>query len=132
MQFSLLISRVPQLYKNVKRGRVTDISAAYLWLTIGANGTYVISIFLKHLSNDFYWAEAPWIVGCLVQILCDAICLIQMAFCNKTMSIYSADESETDDNSENQLNDDNSIVPDDVPEQFRDEFVTVNSSGDTL
>ena len=74
-----IISRLPQMMKNIKQRKVIDLSPLYSLFAVLGNGTYLASLWIKDTSAQFNWDQAPWIVGAGGPMLCDIIFLIQMA-----------------------------------------------------
>ena len=74
-----IISRLPQMMKNIKQRKVIDLSPLYSLFAVLGNATYLASLWIKDTSAQFNWDQAPWIVGAGGPMLCDITFLIQMA-----------------------------------------------------
>ena len=74
-----IISRLPQMVKNIQQRKVRDLSPLYSFFAVLGNGTYLASLWIKDTSAQFNWDQAPWIVGAGGPMMCDIIFLIQMA-----------------------------------------------------
>ena len=74
-------SRIPQVIKNFKNGKVIDLSPIYVSFTIFGNLTYTLSVFIKDTSGSYLWKQAPFIFGAVGPMFCDFLFTFQMCIC---------------------------------------------------
>ena len=74
-------SRIPQVIKNFKNGKVIDLSPIYVSFTIFGNLTYTLSVFIKDTSGSYLWKQAPFIFGAVGPMMCDFLFTFQMCIC---------------------------------------------------
>lgn len=76
--FEYCFSGVPQIIKNHKRKKVSNISPMYIILIIFGEGTYALAVMLRSVDLQYLWQLAPWIIGCFGPLTTDLIIAIQM------------------------------------------------------
>jgi uncharacterized protein with PQ loop repeat len=76
-----IASRIPQILRNRKHGKVRNISPQFVLLTVLGNVAYLASIFLRGLDGSYLWKQIPFIVGASGPMFCDAIVAAQFCSC---------------------------------------------------
>jgi uncharacterized protein with PQ loop repeat len=84
-------SRIPQLKKNFTTKMVKDVNPLYIVFAVLGNFTYLLSLWIKDISAQYNWNQAPWIIGAGFPMLADITALIQMA-------VYGRGETEPENN----------------------------------
>jgi uncharacterized protein with PQ loop repeat len=73
-------SRIPQVYRNLKRRRTDGLSIQFFICAVLQNSTYGASILLWDSSWAGIWKQLPWLLGSIGIILFDAVILAQFLY----------------------------------------------------
>eukprot|EP01063_Lacrimia_lanifica_P028106 TRINITY_DN404_c4_g1_i1.p1 TRINITY_DN404_c4_g1~~TRINITY_DN404_c4_g1_i1.p1 ORF type:complete len:538 (+),score=174.16 TRINITY_DN404_c4_g1_i1:40-1614(+) len=76
-------SRVPQLWKNMKRKSTDGLSPLMFTMAVGGNITYFFSFYLITPTESGMMCHLPWVVGSLGTIFFDILALLQFLYYRK-------------------------------------------------
>jgi len=96
-------SRIPQIYKNYKRGRTKGVSWMLFFLAVCGNALYGTSILLQDPSpgdsyTQFIIYQLPWLVGSLGTMSLDFTILSQIAYYSRKNRGENNQQHEENDN----------------------------------
>uniref|UniRef100_A0A804IM40 Uncharacterized protein n=1 Tax=Musa acuminata subsp. malaccensis TaxID=214687 RepID=A0A804IM40_MUSAM len=72
--------RLPQIYKNIKRGSVEGLNPLMFMFALAANATYVGSILVRSIEWERIKANSPWLLDAIVCVLLDLFIILQFAY----------------------------------------------------
>ncbi|DBA73323.1 TPA: PQ loop repeat-containing protein 2 [Trebouxia sp. C0004] len=80
MTVTYLAARVPQLFKNFRRGTTQGLSLFMFVLLVLGSITYVLSIFIRSTAAEFVVPKLPWIIEALGAMLLDGSIVFQIFY----------------------------------------------------
>ncbi|KAA6418086.1 MAG: hypothetical protein FRX49_11927 [Trebouxia sp. A1-2] len=80
MTVTYLAARVPQLFKNFRRGTTEGLSLFMFVLLVLGSITYVLSIFIRSTASEFVVPKLPWLIEALGAILLDGSIVFQIFY----------------------------------------------------
>ncbi|KAL0045646.1 hypothetical protein WJX82_000560 [Trebouxia sp. C0006] len=80
MTLTYLAARVPQLFKNFRRGTTEGLSLFMFVLLVLGSITYVLSIFIRSTAAEFVVPKLPWLIEALGAIFLDGSIVFQIFY----------------------------------------------------
>lgn len=80
MTVTYLAARVPQLFKNCRRGTTEGLSLFMFVLLVLGSITYVLSIFIRSTAAEFVVPKLPWLIEALGAIFLDGSIVLQIFY----------------------------------------------------